>query len=274
MSDAVALEEQLVRVQQGDLGEAATLLARCTSQPEAPETPLILEAVIRGSLRRDYQVFLRELASQGRESLLDIRRTERAVDLWCRLRPEGADQVQGLVWRGLIQSLARNYPEARSYLRRALALDPDHFQARLVLAELLSGEAPEEAARELEQLRQRQPDNYRVRFRLATVRRSLGQLQESGHILDDILASSPGDAPALLERGKVALDERQLDQAERWLRSAVERAPDYPEANLALSQCLNLAGKTAEAKRFQERFDHLQERASSPLDPVNEGSEP
>jgi len=254
---ALALEHQLLRVQQGDLSDADTLLARCADHAEDPETAPILEAVIEGSLKVEQQAFVREMVSQGREHLVDIRRTERAVDLWLRQRPERVDQVQGLVWRGLVRSLARDYPASLSCFRRALALDPDHFEARLNLAYLLLEEAPEEAANHLERLRQQQPDNNRVRFRLATVRRSLGQLQEARQLLTEILASTPEDGSALLERGKVALDERKLAEAERWLRRAVEQAPNLPEANLALSQCLNQAGKTAEAKQFQERFDRL-----------------
>ena len=89
------------------------------------------------------------------------------------------------------------------------------------------------------------------------MRRSLGQLPEARQLLTEMLASTPEDGSALLERGKVALDERKLAEAERWLRRAVEQAPNLPEANLALSQCLNQAGKAAEAKQFRERFDRL-----------------
>ena len=49
-AEAAALEHTLLRVQQGDLGEADELLARCQANPQATDVPLILEATIEGSL--------------------------------------------------------------------------------------------------------------------------------------------------------------------------------------------------------------------------------
>ena len=47
---ALALEYQLLRLQQGDLSDADALLARCTDHPDDSESRLILEAVIEGSM--------------------------------------------------------------------------------------------------------------------------------------------------------------------------------------------------------------------------------
>ncbi len=72
-----------------------------------------------------------------------------------------------------------------------------------------------------------------------------------------MLAESPDDVASLLERGKVALDDEQAADAERWLRRAERLAPELPEVHLALARCLTLAGRSAEAHRYQERFAQL-----------------
>src|SRR5262245_48990704 len=50
--EALLLEHQLLVLQQGDLSEGERLFASCVHRPEAPETPLILEAFIEGHLKR------------------------------------------------------------------------------------------------------------------------------------------------------------------------------------------------------------------------------
>ena len=62
---------------------------------------------------------------------------------------------------------------------------------------------------------------------------------------------------ALLERGLVALDARQFDEAERWLRRALAQKPDEPDINYSLSECLREAGKDAEAAHYHKKFLEL-----------------
>jgi len=180
----------------------------------------------------------------------------KAVDLWLRLRPDPADQAQGLVWRGRLHGYQNDYPKAVADLRKAVELDPDSLDARLRLAAVIAQESPQKAADQLEALRQRHPDNIQLLFSLATVRRVLGQLEEAASILDGILAGRPDDLSTLLERAQVALDLRQPQPAETWLRRALTQLPNEPDIHLALSRCLSLLGKETEAKQHHER--HLQ----------------
>jgi cytochrome c-type biogenesis protein CcmH/NrfG len=101
----------------------------------------------------------------------------RAADLWLRLRPSQADQMQGLVWRGRLHLFALEQAEAQAALRKALELDPDHFEARLQLALAVTQEAPAEAAAHLQLLRDRHPKNNHVRLLLATHRRVVSYLR-------------------------------------------------------------------------------------------------
>jgi len=246
----------LARVQQGDLREAAMLVSYCTDQPEAPETPEVLEAVIEGSLRAWTAALARALVPS--DQLVAAART--ALDLWGRSRPGLADQVQGLVWRGRMHVLTQDHLRAVADFRAAVALDREHFEARWYLCTAVAQKAPEEALAHLRILRERYPENQQVCLVLASVCRNLGHLEEAGQMLDAFLAANPNDVSALLDRGKTALDAQQSADAERWLRRAETLAPNEAEVNLALSRCLRLAGRAQEAQRYLDRFHEIEAR--------------
>ena len=258
------LERRLLRVQQGDLADADDLLALCVKSPRAAQTPLVLEAVIEGSLTYLFGKFSQEMAGQGELSVADFAPARQAVDQWFELRTGRDDQVQGFIWRGKLASLARDHPKAQEAFREAVELDPENFAARELLAISISGEAPAEAARHLEKLRQRDPDNKKVTFTLARVCHTLGKLDQAEQLLDEFLTVHPDDVPALVERGSVALDRRKPQDAERWLQRAVQIAPDYPQANLLFSQCLQQTDRAAEAKSYHDRYLQIDARMRGP----------
>jgi tetratricopeptide (TPR) repeat protein len=259
--DALILEHRLLRVQKGDLKEVDLLLSFCDEHPETPDTPLILEAVIEGTLKGMPAPFSTNRTLDKGEAAPRVKRTHRAVNLWLQLRPNPADQVQGLVWRSWTSALANDHLSAVADLRKALEIDPDHLVARLRLVHAVAQKAPQEALAHLEILSRRHPDKYQVTIQLATLYRGLGQLEEARQLLDEVLASHPKDVSALIERALLALDLDQLDEAESQLRLALSLAPNEPEVHLALSRCLRLRGREAEAKVFQEQFQRLEDEA-------------
>jgi tetratricopeptide (TPR) repeat protein len=255
------LEQQLFRIQQGYLADADSILARCSEKSSSPQTSLILEAVIEGSLNSLVKTLQREKAGQAEVSMADFTRAQRAVDQWLKFNPSKLDQVQGHVWRGKLESVARDYPKAMAAFRKVIELDPDHFPARFFLAGLLAHQAPEEAAKHLELLHQRDPANAKVSFLLAKVRRDLGQRDQAEQLLDAILAGNSDNVPFLVERGQVALDQRLPRDAERWLRRAVALAPNHAQANLLLSQSLRQLDRESEGKMFHDRFLQIETQA-------------
>src|SRR5207249_1211141 len=155
------------------------------------ETPLILEALLVGTLDALEPFFSAGMVLDSEKGGPLLERARRAVDLWLRVCPGRADQVQGLVWRGRIHAFASAQPQAVADFRKALELDPDHFDARLHLAQAVAQKAPAEAARHFQILRERDPTNNQVRFSLATIRRGLGQIEEARQVLDEMLADDP-----------------------------------------------------------------------------------
>jgi tetratricopeptide (TPR) repeat protein len=247
--DKLALEKQLLGLQGGNLEEADQLLGFCRNNPEDPETPLLLEAIIEGSLHT-FKLFP---DAPGKA------RAQQALDLWFEQRPGPVDQCQGLVWRALLRGVANESAQALADLRKALELNPDHFGARMHLALGLFEQAPEEAAAHLQRLHNHYTEDRQVSKALATIRRQLGQFKEARELLDQLLTSQPDDVTSLVQRGYLAMNTGDPEAGERWLRQAVELAPHVPDITLALSGCLTLAGKHAEAKMYHEKGMKLDE---------------
>jgi tetratricopeptide (TPR) repeat protein len=261
--EPLLLERSLLRLQVGDLTESDRFLETCLDHSEGAEMPLLLEAVIEGNLRalaRKDQLpgSPVERSIRASQPVPDVSRVQRAVDLWLRHRHSQVEQARGLTWRGQAHQLVNDYALAVADFRQALELEPDHFQARLWLAAALAQAAPLETLAHLQRLQRRYPENYEVRLWLGNVCRNLGQLAEARQPLDEILASNPNDVRALVELALVELDARQPEKAERWLRQALDLAPNQYEVNLALGRCLHLEGRAAEAKHYQDRAREIE----------------
>jgi tetratricopeptide (TPR) repeat protein len=187
-----------------------------------------------------------------------IAKTRKAVEMWLQHCPSAADQTQGLAWRGRVHLLLQERARALSDLRAALAQDASHFQARLSLAGALFLLDPAESGDHLEILRKQQPHSEKILFPLARVRRGQGRFDEARRILDGLLAADRDHAAVLLERGNVALDAHEPQEAEPFLRRALALAPENPQCVLPLSRCLHLLHQHAEAKDLQERYRLLE----------------
>ena len=242
---AVELESALLRAQGGDAAEAERLFAAHIDRPEAAETPFVLEAYLEGKLK---------VRSSIPDAVTNLRR---AADFWLRLRPGRADQIQGRLWLAIVYEAVKDQPAGVAVLREVLDLDPDHFDARFLLALALAQEKPEESRHHLEVLREKYPANAYVQFGLATTYRVLGRQGDARRLLDGLLAG-PLRASALVELASIDLDEGNVSQAEGRLRTALELSPNATEANLAMSRCQQLAGRPAEAAKYRQRFDEIE----------------
>src|SRR5262249_19770683 len=148
------------------------------------------------------------------------------------------------------------FDRAQADYRRAVEMDPEYDDARLLLAQSLLDHAqqPAEATGHLELLRARQPHNAEVLLTLARCRRQLGRLDEARALLDGLLGAEPGNARALAERGRVALASHQEAEAEAWLKKALDADPHSREQLYLLYECLEQQGKKDEAAGCLARF--------------------
>ncbi len=239
LADKVALERVLLRVSRGEVDAVGAYCRRLLEQ-DHPEAPLISEALIKGYLNS-----FRLGEAMG------------LVDHWLQRRP---DHPQALYLRGLIQNQGPNQQETAGTFRRVLELDPERADVRFLLVGLLLdlGQV-QEALPHLQQLRQRRPQDLLVKVRLARCLDLLGRQGEAESYLDEVLDLQPELAPALLERGKLALRAGEPEKAEAFLQRACALAPgDYP-AHYQLLQCLRQRGKTAEVQAVRKHLSQIEE---------------
>lgn len=240
LPDDVALERTLFRMRQGDLGDADGMLNGIQSQLEDPQTAIVLEAIIEGSLQ-----------------ISQTTTAERALSLWNDTMKDGWAKAQSLAWQGEL-AFRQGMPDvALGHLREAVAAAPANDRTRLRLSEVLLQYSPKEAKSHLDYLRKRTPDQRAVLIRLASCHRELGEYREATAILDELLQRSDRDPAALIERGRVALDMLDLHEAERWFRRAEALMPDHREVLLGLARCLQLVGKPDDAQSYRDRLMQL-----------------
>jgi len=225
--------------------------------PEFPETPLVMEAYLEGRLwvlapRSDSEMDARKAEAAG------VAKLHRAVDLWLRLRTGKADTAQGLVWRGRIQVFENEHAKGIFSLREALVLDPNHFVARWHLAMAVAQDSPTDAARHLETLLAREPENYPIRFGLARTYRMLGRTQDSQRILSELRAIRPNDPSVLLELANLALDAGRVDDATPLVTRVLELTPDSPPVLLTAMRYHQLANHPDEVERYRKRVESMQ----------------
>jgi predicted Zn-dependent protease len=180
----------------------------------------------------------------------------RLLQHWRQAQP---DNPQTFFVQGEIYDCEVLASEAITCYQQVLQIDPQHEEARLKLtAALLEQRAFADAVPHLEHLRQHQPDNLQVSVRLASCRAFLGQQDEAVRLLEDVLSRQPDFAPALAERGKIALAGEEYAAAENWLRQAVVRNSSDRSARYSLVQCLRRLGREEEAQRQEQQLHRLE----------------
>ncbi|MEM6733782.1 MAG: tetratricopeptide repeat protein, partial [Myxococcota bacterium] len=119
----------------------------------------------------------------------------------------GPEAYRNLCWAEL--GLAQP-DSARSSCGRALAIDPEHLEARELLARAQSELAKRDAAlRVFQQRVHAEPQNPEPRFRLCLAHESFGQLVEAGEWCDEALQLDPTDPSKHFVAARVA--DRRLD---------------------------------------------------------------
>jgi tetratricopeptide (TPR) repeat protein len=237
--DDLTIERICLRAQRG---EPDRVFKYCQGMIEDndPASPLLFEALAQGYWR-NYQP----------------QRAEMVLHKWLEQQP---DNPQALFLQGEVYDLVSRQSDAIKSFRAALSVDPTLDQVRIRLCDILMqlGSVPE-ARPHLEYLYARLPDNAKVQVYLARVWDQAGNQAEAERILDALLARQPHFAPALRERGKLARrDPNRLDEAENYLRQAVQQDPSDSDAHESFALCLEQNGKLAEADKIREQVKQME----------------
>jgi tetratricopeptide (TPR) repeat protein len=227
------LEWRLLRAQRGEVAAVGEYLTSCLDAHH-PDSNLILEALALGEVRVYH-------LGPAMGLLQDLIRRE-------------PGHVTALVTRGRMLESVGQLDEAVACYRQALEHNPGNNRAELTLAEGLRRKKDyAEAAEHFERLRQRRPHDPEVLLGLARCWGRLDRFDEARQVLDELSAMGEPGSIALLERGKLAMQEGRPAEAEGWLRQAVAAYPHDAGTNYQLALCLERLGKTAEAETYHRR---------------------
>jgi tetratricopeptide (TPR) repeat protein len=233
----IDLERMLLTVMRGNLGSVETRLLALVTE-EHPDTSLILETLTPAYLAQ-FQV--------PRASLC-------ASELVAR-EPNFA---YAYYWRGAARELLLANEKAIEDYRRALEIDAEFGEARQRLANLLLvAQHYEEGGEQLRQLLKQRPNDPDLLLGWARACHGQGELNRPQIILDQLLNKSPDNAMALEERGRLAMERAELDDAVKYLSRALRIAPQLAQANYSLYQCLGKLGRAQEAAEYGKRFQQM-----------------
>jgi tetratricopeptide (TPR) repeat protein len=145
--------------------------------------------------------------------------------------------------------------------RRVLELEPECEEAQRGLAFCLTETAHwSEAVGYWQALERRHPADVDVRVNLARCWGSLGQAQQAKQALLAVLQEHPDHVLALSSLGGLLLQEQQPEEAEKWLRRAVQASPQDYQSRWFLYRALQRQDKTAEAESQLDQADQLEHR--------------
>jgi tetratricopeptide (TPR) repeat protein len=237
-SKEVAFESSLLAAQQTNKDAICKQLHVLVERGD-PRKNLILEALAKGYLR-----FFRyqEAAACLKE--------------WSESDPTNAMAFFMLAWT--YDQLMGLKNENLELYARALELAPNSDVIRFSLAlTLLNHNRADEAIQHWEILAQRQPDNPVVLLSLARCQCGLGLVEVAKTNLDRFLEQNPNSSIALLERGRLAMQSRQFESAEKDLRKAVELDPHNYGASFSLYKCLEHLGRDKEVEKQHQKVECL-----------------
>lgn len=244
-TEMIELERALAVLQTGESGAVGHYLEVAEQNPDLPVSKLLLEAIVAGALVR-----------------LDLPVAAHAIQIWDRSATTAEFKALSAEWKGEISIRRGEVTEAADAYRRAIELAPT-VSRRLRLADLLARQDPTAALAQLDLLstmstthasqESNASESVPVLLIRARCQRALGDAEQADAILVQLLAHQPEHYEGLVERGQLALEQRRNEVAESCLRAAVAQRPQGREALQALARCLQLVGKSEEAREVRER---------------------
>ena len=163
--------------------------------------------------------------------------------------------------RGIVLVEQKRYEEAITALRRGLALDSNHAEARLTLAKaLVSSHQYELALTEIDRYADMVGDglpSFDEQYVRGLALRHVDRLEESETALRAAVSVDAGHADALFNLGAVLARQGKLEEAVAYLRKAAGLDPSKTDVRYQLSQVLRRAGDSAAAERELTEFRRL-----------------
>jgi len=273
------LAQVLRRRQRPDKAEEVLKQARRLGYPEIEchRELLLNEAVIKFSpLISDSLIELQNDKPDDEEVLQTLGEGYARLHKWTEadryltcLIDQHPENLEAWVDRGQVRRAARerdqNHDEAAADFREAIRRAPDHFWARLGLAECLLGDARmADAKRELLICRQLNPAHTEPLIGLAICAAEEQDLQQAQALLAQALDRDPNSLIALSKQGDLCLRRKQYADAIRFYKKLLSLDPTDKAAHLNLAQAFRHMGRLEDAKNEEARFQQLRQQKGKP----------
>jgi tetratricopeptide (TPR) repeat protein len=182
-----------------------------------------------------------------------------------RLIEQHPDKVEAWLQRGQARQAARerdqNHDDAAADFREVIRRAPDHFRARLSLAECLLSDARIAAAKsELLICRQLNPAHPEPLIGLAICAAEEQDLQQAQALLAQALNLEPTSMIALSMQGDLCLRRKEYAEAIRFYQKARSLDPANMAVHLNLAQAFRHIGRLEDAKNEEALFQQLRQQ--------------
>ena len=191
-------------------------------------------------------------------ALLETDRLAQALQRFNEALALSPDHVDARLNRAVCQSLLGDEQGAIASYRQVIAIEADRAMAHFNLGTLLSRQGQlDDAVRSLEQALVLQPGMPGAHVNLGNALSSLGRPEEALQHFELAARQSPQQLEPRFNGAVLAARMGRTDQAEQWLREAAALAPTFGGARLELGRLLYNSGRNAEALEHLRRAYEL-----------------
>ena len=214
-----------------------------------------VEVVAEEKLLHVTELVPQEPAAWANLGLLALRRTtfDVAAERLQKARTLAPENSQIQVLSGLLESMQGRTPQARAYLERAVASDPENLKAVYALAQLIEQQGGEQGTAEVQrllaQLLNAQPDNLAVQVELARVAAKRGDMAALQEIITHLEGQSTAWPAAAQEQLRavqtVAADASPGRAAQQvmMLKNVLMRDATYRQGHAAIQTPIGQEGE-------------------------------
>ena len=231
----ISLETALMKAQSGDLRGVEQSLQGALDASRGDET-LIAEALVKG--------------------YLELHRLQAAIDLTSSWIERYPDDALGWFYRGYAFELNRTFSRAGPDYEHVLKLKPDHADAHLRLAGVLSNKQPQEALRHYQACLEARPGEAAL-LGVAHSHYALGEREEARAALAELFARHKDHAGGLFVQAQLELGAGAPAKALACLKRAEALAPNELDLTYNMVLALQQLGKWEEAREYQRKHQGL-----------------
>jgi Tfp pilus assembly protein PilF len=194
---------------------------------------------------REYEVY--ESFLKGYAKTWHLGDGRRLIELW---REQNPDNPRINYWDGVYRAVDYQIAPATQLLQKAVDQDPEYWEARLRLAELLVEQSKlPEAEEHFEILVQLRPEDKAIKVGYAQCLLNQGRAEEAWTIFKQVVSDGPEDSAFLYSKAQSALDAGHAAEAQDILTELVDRWPEvapFRELQARTEQALGNAQKAEE----------------------------